>query len=183
MRDEFPRVKSVNWFCLDTIKTGLANNDYSLLSNGRVLAMYRQLIANDHFLSQVYFDPNQWNQKIKAGTTVDPKALSYGDTSDEMLSDSAAIATTIDQPFLRGIKNGDIISDDLQLRVQVPQGVEVRGVLWKVDGATRAISGKHKLHCSLSREGFVEGPHTASVTVMIVGAPEMSSNEVKFVIR
>ncbi len=87
LRDEFPRVKSVNWFCLDTIKTGLANNDYSLLSNGRVLAMYRQLIANDHFLSQVYFDPNQWNQKIKAGTTVDPKALSYGDTSDEMLSD------------------------------------------------------------------------------------------------
>jgi hypothetical protein len=34
---EFPRVKSVNWFCLDTIRAGLANNNYSLVDDSRVL--------------------------------------------------------------------------------------------------------------------------------------------------
>ncbi len=182
LRDEFPRVKSVNWFCLDTIKAGLANNDYSLLSNGQMLATYRQLISDDHFLSQVYFDPNQWNQTVKAGTTVDQSALSYGDTSDEMLLDSAAIATTIDRPFLRGIKNGDILSDDLQLRVQLPQGMQVRGLLWKVDGATVAISNTRDFRRTIPRARFVEGPHTAMVTVL-TDSGESHSDEVKFVIR
>ncbi|RYX83506.1 hypothetical protein EON83_13955 [bacterium] len=182
LRTDFPRVKSVNWFCLDTISTGLANNDYSLLSNGQMLATYRQLISDDHFLSQVYFNPGKWNRPVKAGTTVDAKALSYGDSSDEMLLDSAAVATTIDRPFLRGIKNGEIVSDDLQLRVQLPQGVEAHGVLWKVDGLTVALSNTRDMRRNIPFARFVEGPHTASVTVL-TNVGEMHSDEVRFTIR
>lgn len=43
LRQEFPRVKSVNYFLLDTIRAGLANNDYSFLQNGRVLNTYSTL--------------------------------------------------------------------------------------------------------------------------------------------
>lgn len=183
LRKDFPRVKSVNWFSLDTIKAGLANNDYSLLSNGRMLAQYRQLIADDHFLSQVYFDPDVWQQPIKAGTTVDPNALSYGDSSDDMLLDTAAIATTIDRPFLRGIKNGDILSEDLQLRIQLPQGMEATGVFWKVDGVTVALSKTRDMRRTIPRARFVEGEHTAMVTVMTNGGQKFDSDEVKFSIR
>ena len=182
LRDNFPRVKSVNWFCLNTIGAGLANNDYSLLSNGQLLLTYRELIADDHFLSQVHFDPNSWHGRIKSGTTVDPNALSFGDSSDDMLLDSAAVANTIDRPFLRGLKNGDIVSDDLQLRVQLPQGMEARGVFWKVDGATVALTNTRDLRRTIPRARFVEGQHTASVTVL-TNDGESSSDEIKFVIR
>ncbi len=182
LRDEFPRVKSVNWFCLNTIGAGLANNDYSLLSNGQMLATYRELIADDHFLSQVFFNPGEWTRPVKAGTTVDPNALSNGDSSDDMLLDSAAVATTIDRPFLRGIKNGDILSDDLQLRVQLPVGMEIHGIFWKVDGVTVALTNTRDLRRTIPRARFIEGQHTASVTVQTNNGP-FDSDEIRFTIR
>lgn len=191
LRTDYPRVKSVNWFCLDTIKTGLANNDYSLLSKGAMTSTYSQLVAGSHFLSQVDFNPKDWNHRIQAGTTVDPKALSYGDASDDMLLNSEALASIIDRPFLRGIKNGDVISDDLILRLLMPQDVQPRGVFWVVDGATVAITSGKEMRGSLlqriiPRERFVEGTHTATVEVnadTLDGPRRMVSDPVTFVIR
>jgi hypothetical protein len=181
LRKEFPRVKSVNWFCLNTVEAGLANNNYSLLADGRLLATYRELIAHDHFLRSVEFNPREWNRPIKAGTTVtDPNA---SDESDDYLADSGAVASTIDQPFLRGIKNGDIVSDDLQLRVQLPVGMESRGVFWKVDGQTVALSNLRDLRKTIPIARFVEGPHTAQVEVQTSRGESMKSDIVRFSIQ
>jgi len=182
LRDEFPRVKSVNWFCLNTVEAGLANNNYSLLADGRLLATYRELIADDHFLRNVAFNPNHWNQPVKAGTTVtDPNAM-FGEESDENLIGSGAVASTIDTPFLRGIKNGDILSDDLQLRVQLPLGMEARAVFWKVDGQTIALSNTRDLRRTIPRARFIEGPHTAQV-VVLTARGEVPSDIVRFSIQ
>ena len=53
----FPRVRMINWFSVDTVDRGLANNNYSLTGNQAVLGTYRSLIASPHFLSRMVNAP------------------------------------------------------------------------------------------------------------------------------
>lgn len=50
---QFPRVKMICWFSVDTVGRGLASNNYSLLSSPAVLERYRQLTASPYFLGRV----------------------------------------------------------------------------------------------------------------------------------
>ena len=178
LRDNYPRVKSVNWFCLDAAGAGLANNNYSLLADGRMLATYRQLVADPHFLSQVRFNPNEWNAPVKAGTTLGQKGLILRgpDASEDILATNGAIAATITEPFLRGLKNGDVITSDLELWAQLPLGMEARGLIWQVDGHTIAIKNTQPFRVTVPRERLVEGQHTAQViAIKLDGTREVSS--------
>ena len=184
LRDEFPRVKSVNWFCLDTVQAGLANNNYSLLADGRMLATYRQLVADPHFLSRVYYDPNEWSAPIKAGTTLGNNGLIlHGPDSDDILATNGAIAATITEPFLRGLKNGDVISSDLELWAQLPQGMSARGIIWQVDGHTIAIKNTQPFRVTVPHERLIEGQHTAQVIVLQSDGGQAQSAPVTFVIE
>ncbi len=49
----FPRVKMITWFCVDTVGSGLASNDYSLTGSPAFLERYRTLIADDYFLGRI----------------------------------------------------------------------------------------------------------------------------------
>ena len=51
--DQFPRVKMVTWFCVDTIGTGLASNNYSLTCSPDFLERYRELVDNRYFLGRL----------------------------------------------------------------------------------------------------------------------------------
>lgn len=53
LEKRFPRVKMVNLFNVNTIKAGLARNDYSVTSDPKVLNTYRWLIQDPYFLSDV----------------------------------------------------------------------------------------------------------------------------------
>jgi len=53
LEKDLPNVKMINWFSVDAAETGLADNDYSVTSEPRVLATYRKLIASPYFLSEV----------------------------------------------------------------------------------------------------------------------------------
>jgi hypothetical protein len=50
---EFPRVKCVQYFSVDTLDERLAENNYSLTSNLNILAEYRDLIASPHYLTEL----------------------------------------------------------------------------------------------------------------------------------
>ena len=50
---QFPRVRMINWFSVDTTRNNLANNNYSVTDNAQVLQAYQKLISGDYFLSQV----------------------------------------------------------------------------------------------------------------------------------
>jgi hypothetical protein len=50
---QFPRVRMINWFSVNTEENNLAHNNYSVTDNPQVLQTYAQLIASDHFLSRV----------------------------------------------------------------------------------------------------------------------------------
>ena len=177
LRDDFPRVKSVNWFSVDTVSAGLASNNYLLLADGRMLANYRQLVADPHFLSKVSYNPSEWNALVKAGTTLGQNGLVLrGPDNEDILASSGAIAATITEPFLRGLKNGDVISSDLELWAQLPIDMEARGLIWQVDGQTIAIKNTQPFRVTVPRERLVEGQHTAQViAIKLDGTREVSS--------
>lgn len=181
---EFPRVKSVNYFCLDTVQAGLANNNYSFMQDGRVLATYRNLIGNANFLDTVPFDAATYNKPIKAGTTIgDGGVRLRASTSElELLAETGSVVASLQEPRLRGVFNAEVKNGDFTLRVQLPEGVEPRGFLWQVDGRTVAITNVEPYRYVVSREKFGAGPHTARVVVLnrASGAPQIPSPPVDF---
>lgn len=160
----FPRVKSINYFCLDTITAGLANNNYSFLSNGLALAAYRKIVADNYFLDTVAYYPQQFAQFVKPGTTLGTGSQSSGDDS---LTGIGAIAVNLDKPMLRGLRNGDSIHDDLNLRAQLPLGMQPIGLMWQVDGQTRAITNTPPYRVSIERQRLSPGHHTAKVIILL----------------
>jgi hypothetical protein len=182
LREQFPRVKSVNWFCWDTIRANRANNNYSIIDDGRVLATYRKLVADEHFLSRVYFDPNEWPRLVKAGTTLGPQGITLVDASstDEVINGAGAIAATIGQPFLRGLEPGMRIGGDLDLEAQMPVGIEPVGLLWQVNGRTLAMTNTAPYRVSIPRERLRLGTYTARVVIMTKGGGQLASPEVPF---
>lgn len=50
---QFPRVRMINWFSVDTEREGLAANNYCLTDNPQILAAYVKLVSSTYFLSQV----------------------------------------------------------------------------------------------------------------------------------
>ena len=168
LRDEFPRVKSVNWFCLDTIRKKLANNNYSILQDQRVLATYANLVKDEYFLSRVSFNPADFPTTIAGGTTLQGGRANGMD--DNLLSAAGAIAANLDQPYLRGLKDGDVVRGDLELRAQLPTDMKPVGLIWQVDGRTMAITNSMPYRVTVPRERLGVGRHTARVLVIAKGA-------------
>lgn len=210
LRELFPRVKSVNWFCLDTIRAGLANNNYSLVDNSAVLDTYDKLVANKHFLS--YVEDNTGDTKMLAMAPATeykrylaslPKNMkppilpsngSHGapitlaKLDDDLLASKGVVATAINEPWLRGLKPGEIVSGDLHLRAQMPLGVEPRFILWQIDGATAALTNsapyRHSIERDTLRLRYGPGRHVGRILVVANNAAqtEMISPEVEFFI-
>ena len=188
IRQEFPRVKSVNWFLLDTIRAGLANNNYSFLQNGRVLNAYADTIKNPYFLSAVVSQPANFAAAIKSGTTIGANGtrLREGTPSDLELLFSPSnkapsnIAQKLTEPRLVGIRNGELKSGDLILKAQIPDGLNPVGVIWKINGRTVAISNTTPFKIALDRERFRAGSHTASVQVLDKNGSTYNSPPVDF---
>lgn len=49
----FPRVRMINWFSVDTVGAGLANNNYSVTCNPRFLERYRQFVSDPYFIGRL----------------------------------------------------------------------------------------------------------------------------------
>ncbi len=211
LRRLFPRVKSVNWFCLDTIRAGLANNNYSLVDNSTILDTYNKLIADEHFLS--FVEDNTGDSKFLAmapateqkrylatlpkppnAPTILParsnsKApITLAKVEDDVLAARGVVATAINEPWLRGVKPGDMVNGDLHLRAQMPMGVEPRFILWQIDGATAALTNAAPYRMSIERDilrlRYGPGRHVARILVVANNgrATEMLSPEVEFFI-
>ncbi len=169
LRLKFPRVKSVNYFCLDAIGAGLANNNYSFIEDGRVLATYNKAVANPYFLSRVSSSPDDFAQTIKSGTTIGARGIRMREATpeDELIAGAGSVASNLQEPRLRGVQNGELVSDDLELRVQLPLDMKARGLYWQIDGQTIAITNTNPYRITVSRDRFASGRHRARVVVLL----------------
>jgi len=53
LKKRFPRVKMVYWFSWDTVSGGAAENNYSVVGKPEVLASYKRLVGDPHFLARL----------------------------------------------------------------------------------------------------------------------------------
>jgi hypothetical protein len=187
IRDEFPRVKSVNWFCWDTIRGKKANNNYSFLSDGRALVAYRDLVGSDYFLGRVAYDPTDpklFRRSIRSDlTTIGPRGKNFrpGVSLERAMEDSGAVLVGLTEPALRGIFDGDIIKGDLNLRAQLPLDMETKGLMWQVDGRTVALTNTKPYRVYIPFDKLGPGQHTARVVALDAKTfKQVPSAEVKF---
>ena len=182
IKDEFPRVKSVNWFVWDTITGKKTNNNYSFLTDGRALLAYRNVINNPYFLSAVTYDPNSFRRSIKGTTTIGPQgaAIRPGVSLDQALEDSGGLLMGLSEPALRGIHDGDIIQGDLSLRAQLPLNMEAKGLMWQINGRTVAITNTKPYRVYIPIEKIGPGKHKARVIALDQNLKQTVSAEVSF---
>ena len=180
LRERFPRVKSVNYFVWDTIRAKRANNNYSFIDDGRVLATYRKLVANDHFLSTVSYDAARYAIRPRAGTTLGMNSGGKRTVDLDAIESSGAIAGNIDRPYLRGLEDGQVITEDLTLRAQLPSNLEAQGLVWQIDGKTVALTNKSPFRVTVDQNRFTPGAHRARLIVMTQDGKQQMSPEIEF---
>jgi hypothetical protein len=185
IRDEFPRVKAVNWFCWDTIRANRANNNYSLLDDGRVLAAYRKIVADPHFLSDVPFDASTFKINVPPGTTLGPQGIVLRppkNLDEQVTAGSGAVVVGLQDPSIIGLKDGQIVTGDLEIEAQLPTQLVPQGVIWHLDGRPVALSNSAPFRFEISRERLGAGVHKVKVVVIAKDAThsEKASREVRF---
>ncbi len=189
IRTQFPDVKSVNWFCWDTIRANHRNNNYSIIDDGRALAAYRKIVADPHFLANVTYDATQWPSHIKPGTTLGTNGVTLrsgtGMSAEEILQGADGKAATdngaVGQLSLVGVTSGDQVHGPLELRAQLPPDAKPRSLLWQIDGRTVSITNVWPYALSLPARRLMPGFHSVRAVARFDGdTPEISSSDVEF---
>lgn len=178
LKTQFPRVKMINWFCLDTGAAGLADNNYSLTDNERVLQTYRTLIADPHFLSDVPYRFAQRPQQIP------PKPSGEEDRPlDEALEHRGAVMTALSSVRISHLKNNQVISSSIEIGVLLPLSLRPRYVTFVVDDRLSIVTNNEPFRCLLSKGRLKAGRHTVKAIVYDADGKAHESETVAFTVQ
>jgi hypothetical protein len=199
IRDQFPRVKSVNWFCWDTIRAKRANNNYSIIDDGRALAAYRRLVADPHFLDRVAYDESAWPRIVKPGTTLGPNGIALvrnsgtdeslwfsGALQGQMLRDenTSPVAPSRVGVKIAGLEPGVPIAGDLKLRAELLGGIkasDVKAVHWQVDGRIVWMTNSAPFDLWLAVRRLTPGLHSVRVLAYLKSSDQpLQSSDLEF---
>ena len=185
VRTSFPRVKSINWFCMDTIDEKLADSNYCLLDDTRKLATYQLLISDEYFLSNI--DERSTPVTVAPRPPRLPKpqppvsVIERERDVDRALSNRGAVIVNVGGVLLRGIENGRSYTDSAQLVAVVPPTMRASYLLFSLDGGqfTRITNlAPYYYFIEAYRVGF--GPHRVRVTIKDDQGKEHVSEELSF---
>ncbi len=198
IRDQFPDVKAVNWFCWDTIRANHRNNNYSIIDDGRALAAYRKVVADPYFLPNVAYDATQWPSVTKGGTTLGDNGITLhagtGMNAEEILQNAGANGgdaapnrptgaptVNLSKPIVLGVVQSQQIHGPLELRVQLPPNVSPRSLMWQIDGRTVSMTNVRPYSLYLPARRLMPGFHSVRAVAHFDGdTPEISSSDVEF---
>ncbi|MCS6860705.1 MAG: glycoside hydrolase family 26 protein [Abditibacteriales bacterium] len=183
LKTQFPRVKMINWFCLDTIAVGLADNNYSLTDNERVLQTYRTLIADPYFLSDVpyHFARRPPPPKVEGAGT--PASVSSEERLlDEALEHRGAVMTALSSVRISHLKNHQVVSGSLEIGVLFPLSLRPRYVMFVIDGRLSIVTNVAPFRCLLSKERLKAGTHTVKAIAYDADGKVHESETVTFTV-
>jgi hypothetical protein len=178
LKTQFPRVKMINWFCLDTDAAGLADNNYSLTDNEQVLQTYRTLIADPHFLSDV---PYRFAQRPQ---TPLPSKLSGEEERplDEALEHRGAVIAALSSVRISHLKNHQVVSSSVEMGVLLPLSLRPRYVTFVVDDRLSIITNSEPFRCLLSKGRLKAGTHTVKAVAYDADGKAHESETVTFTV-
>lgn len=185
LRREFPRVKSINWFCMDTVEEKLADSNYCLLDDARKLATYQRLVSDDYFLSHVETPPLVVAIAPKPPVPPRPQpATSASERErdvDRALSNRGAIIVDVGGVTLRGIENGRSYPDSAQLVAIVPPTLRARLIIFELDGGAHTrITNRAPYYYFIESARVGLGAHSVRVTIKTADDRELISEPLKF---
>lgn len=192
--DRFPRVKMINWFSVDAISDGLADNNYCLSGNPRVLDAYRGLVASPHFVSRV------------VNTDVAPAALSTAGDSTPVISPRPVAAPVPPEPTEALDPRSPLaasgpppvghtelwvsvlgapphaVKGEVEIAVDVPQRTRATTVEFYIDGSMRCITNVQPYRCPWNTDRVAPGEHTIEVKITDGTGAEVGSSRVSVVV-
>jgi len=154
---QLTRVKMINWFSVDAVAERLADNNYALTSERRVLETYAQLVSHPHFLSEVVA-PTPAPAKPPVVVAVEP-AVTPPEPPD--LPRQPRTGVNI---LLLGA-SGDVLRGDVVIVADV--GSEERPTLaaFSVDGRVRAMRNTAPFRFEWDSAEVADGTHTLKVAL------------------
>lgn len=189
---ELPRVKMINWFSMDTIKMGLANNNYCLTANSYVLAAYRALISSEHFLSEPYF--GSWftptkllpRQPLRLVSISQPHNILRQSRCMPQPRDVEPAKVTPSESAigaygitLIGLRKGESVYGSRLVWLYVPKGVDVRFVAYRLNGRAILVTNKRPYYARIEpMDG--QSLYRLSVSVSLANGEVIALPEIHF---
>ena len=169
---EFPRVKAVNWFSVDTIGEGLARNNYSVTDDPTVLASYRELIADPYFLDACPPREGAAPVYVAHRPIDDPPPQPPDPGGDPPMPDvpvvdgggpEAPLAPT--DARLIVYQRGRALSGKVAVITEVGAEIPVKRVQISVDGKTRYFATREPFRWRWDTTRYPNGEHTLGLKV------------------
>ena len=171
---QFPRVRMINWFSVDTQRANLADNNYSVTDNPRVLEAYQKLIADDHFLSKV---PDEVMIAGRPGVETTPIGpVEPGRT--QRPADDTFVQTTLP---LAGTRTGTASANAVAIVIQggspsslkgrvevladVGKQVEADSSAFYLDGTLVALTNVAPFRYTWNTDNAAPGEHTLKIII------------------
>lgn len=185
---QFPRVRMINWFSVNTEAGNLAHNNYSVTDNPRVLEAYQKLIASDLFLSKV---PDE--AMIAARPTgVEPAPIG---PSDPMGTGRNAVPTSLP---LAGTRSGATAGNAVAIVIQggspaalkgrvevladIGKQLEADSTAFYLDGRLVALTNVAPFRYTWNTECAAPGEHTLKVIVTNASEHPVATTEAAVVV-
>jgi hypothetical protein len=172
---QWPRVKMINWFSVDAAATGLADNDYSLTSEPRILETYRRIIARPRFLSDVYVPPIAIATAPGGPRTTQPEAPPPEAAPSEgfRLPPQPERGVSI---LLMGAR-GDTLTGTVVIIADVGSREEAGSVGFYVDGRFRALTNTKPYRYEWDTRRVADGAHSLKIVLFDKRQTEAAQDE------
>ncbi len=175
---QFPRVKMINWFCVDAARSGIAHNDYSITNSERMLARYRELISDPYFLSEIAGGPPASmvaQTPTSVPETVVPAGEGGGDTKEEgpppvteyplALAQLGPVTDTGLDIAISGAPPHRV-SGGVEIIAEPGIRLEVEAMMFYIDGSFQAVTNVMPYRCPWNTSSYPPGPHRIRVVAL-----------------
>ncbi len=181
IKQEFPNVVLVSWFSVDAATTGLAHNEYALSSDPQVLKAYRQIIADDYWLTTfeagkpigIASTASQGSRPEAAAPPRTTRPLALAGRAEPRDSEVAIVVLGAPPAALAG---------RVLIRAEVGPALDASAVAFYIDGQFRAITNVRPFACTMTAGYYEPGEHIIRVEVLNEPGSTIATAEASVVI-
>jgi len=165
VRREFPNVVLLSWFSVDAVSSRLADNEYAVTSDPAVLQTYRELIADDYWLTElVPGRPIRIAQVPEEAEPIEP--IHPPETTVPLALASLAAPRDSEVAIVVIGAPPHALQGKVEIRALVGPQLEADSAAFYIDGKFRAITNVQPFACRMTAEYYDAGEHIIKVELM-----------------
>ena len=181
----FPRVIFVSWFSVEANADGLADNDYAVTTDPAVLALYKEIIAGDYFLTAPLRAPDAGPGPIPGiiGPPNPPGPVGPPPVASRPYPPKG-IATPAPRELVVTIRGGspEAAQGKVLMGAFVGEELKVDTVIFQLDGEVRCLTNTPPYTWTWNTDVYDPGEHVVRVVVTAPDGEEVAQREVSVVV-